>query len=168
MGSFTRVNGKLDGTGILVLTNETAARLIFIPTRISQIDARLGTVSQNLDGTIASFSGLYGARYINVDSRINLADGTLSKQVGAELAKRVQTETIANNNNYKTYLETSVLRATKFTANANGTNIVPVSDVTGLAVTNTIFVVSETQAELTGTITAINGLNITLSCNCSS
>jgi hypothetical protein len=157
------VNGKLDGTGILVLTNETAARLLFIPTRIAQIDARLGTVSQNLDGTIASFSGLYGARYINVDSRINLADGTLSKQVGAELAKRVQTETIANNNNYKTYLETSVLRATKFTANANGTNIVPVSEVTGLSVTDTIYVVSETQAELTGTITAINGLNVTLS-----
>jgi hypothetical protein len=157
------VNGKLDGTGILILTNETAARLIYIPTRISQIDTRLGTVTQNLDGTIASFSGLYGARYINVDSRINIADGTLSKQVGAELAKRVQNETIANNNNYKSYLETNVLRATKLTANANGTNIISVDNVTGLAVTNTIYIVSETQTELTGTITAINGLNITLS-----
>jgi hypothetical protein len=157
------IDGKLDGTGIQILTDETAARLAFIPTRITQIDTRLGTIVQNLDGTISSFSGLYGARYINVDSRINLADGTLSKQVGTELAKRVQSETINNNNNYKIYLEDNVLIASKLTANANGTNTIFISDATGLLVSDTIFVTSETQSELTGTITNINGLEITLS-----
>jgi hypothetical protein len=157
------INGKLAGTGILVLSNETAARLAFIPTRITQIGTRLGTVVQGADGAISSFSGLYGARYVNIDSRINLADGSLSKQTGVELAKRVQTETISNNNNYKTYLETNVLRATKFTANATGTNVIVVADITGLSISDTIYVVSETQAELTGTITNINGFNITLS-----
>lgn len=157
------VNGKLDGTGVLVLSNETAARLIYIPTRISQIDSRLGDVTQNADGTIASFSGLYGARYINIESRINLADGSLSKQTGLELAKRVQSETILNNNNYKTYLDGNVLRSSKLSSNANGTNIVSIEDATGLSVSDTVYIVSETQSELTGTISAINGLNITLS-----
>lgn len=157
------IDGKLDGTGLAILTNETAARLVYITTRITQIDTRLGSLTQNPDGTLSSPSGLYFARYINIDSRLNLATGTLSKQVGIELAVRVQNETITNNNDYKTYLDNNVLRATKLTANANGTNTIAVADVTGLSVSNTVYVVSETQTELTGTITAINGLNVTLS-----
>ena len=157
------VNGKLDGTGLTILTAETAARLTYVATRVSQINTRLGSITQGADGSVSAFSGLYGARYINTDSRINLAEGTLSKQTGLELGKRVQQENIVNNNNYSTYLDTNVLRATKFTANGNGTNIVSVASTTGLSVSNTIYVVSETQTELTGTISAINGLNITLS-----
>lgn len=159
------VNGKLDGTGLAILTDETTARLVYIATRVSEVNTRLGDITQNADGSLASFSGLYGARYTNIDSRINLATGTLSKQVGIELAIRVQNETITNNNDYKTYLDNNVLRATKLTANANGTANIAVSDVTGLAVSNTIYIVSETQAELTGTILAINGLVVTLSFN---
>lgn len=157
------VNGKLDGTGLAILTNETAARLVYIATRITEVNTRLGSLTQNPDGTLSSPSGLYFARYINIDSRINLATGTLSKQVGIELAIRVQNETITNNNDYKTYLDGNVLRATKLTANANGTDTIAVADITGLSVSDTVYVVSETQTELTGTITAINGLNVTLS-----
>jgi uncharacterized membrane protein len=55
------------------------------------------------------------------------------------------------------------LRTEPLAANATGNNVISVASVTGLAVSNAIFIVADSLSELSGTITAINGLNITVS-----
>jgi hypothetical protein len=57
----------------------------------------------------------------------------------------------------------SELRTEKLTTNGNGTNIVTVGSVAGFSVSDAVFVVSDAQPELTGTILGISGMNIQLS-----
>ena len=156
------IGGKVDDPGLDILNNAATARLSFIPTRTSQVTTRLGDITQNANGSIASFSGLYGARYINIDSRINLAEGTLTKTTGLELAKRVQQENINNNNNYLQYLTDEILVASKLSVNANGTTIITVADASLFTVSDSVYVVSDTVAELAAEIVDIDGNVITL------
>ena len=156
------VDGKVDDTGLAILDDEITRRTPQIAARIAEINTRLGDVTQNTDGSIASQSGLYAARYVNLDARINLAEGALTKQAGLELAKRVQNENIGNNDNYLQYLTDNVLIATKMAADGDGTNTITVDDATEFAISDTVFVVSETQTEITGTITNKVGNVLTL------
>lgn len=156
------VGGKVDDSGLAILNDEIAARTAFIPTRIGEIDSRLGDVSQNADGTIASQSGLYSARYVPLDLRLNLAEGSLSKQKGLELAKRVQQENIANNNDTLQYFTDNVLVASKLSEDATGTNTITVEDGSLFSVSDSVYIVSETVAEVSATITDINSNTITL------
>lgn len=156
------VDGKVDDSGLQILDDEATRRNGFIPTRIAEIEARLGDVTQNPDGSIASQSGLYAGRYINLDLRINLAEGVLSKQTGLELGKRVQTENIANNNDTLTYLNDSVLKASKLAQDADGTNVIEVEDGSLFSISDSVYVVSDTQAEISATISNISSNTITL------
>lgn len=156
------VGGKVDDPGLQVLDDESARRSPFIPSRIAEIEARLGDVTQNSDGSIASQSGLYAGRYINLDLRLNLAEGTLSKQKGLELGKRVQTENIANNNDTLTYLTDSVLVASKLAIDADGSDTIEVLDGTLFSISDTVYVVSDNQVEVSATITNISSNTITL------
>lgn len=159
------VGGKVDDPGLLILNDEAAARNSFIPTRQSQINSRLGSVNQDIsDGTITSLSGLYGNRYINIDARVNLVQGSLSQSSRLELGKKAQDQGADNNTQYLNYL-TNIIVATKLAADGTGANTIEVEDVSNFSISDTVFVVSDTQSELTGTITNISGTTVTLSFN---
>ena len=156
------VGGKLDDSGLATLDDEITARLAFIPTRIAQIDSILGDVAQDATGIITSQSGHYSSRYIPLDLRLNLAEGTLTRQTGLELAKRVQTENISNNNDTLQYLTDVVLVASKLAIDADGTSIIEVEDGTLFSISDSVFVVSDTVAEISASITNISTNIITL------
>jgi hypothetical protein len=158
-------NGKVSNSGLALLNSAGTTRNAFIPTRIAQINSRLGDITQNSDGSISAFTGLYGARYINIDSRVNLADGTLSKITGLELGKRVQQETINNNNNYLTYLTDNILVSSKLAEDSNGSATIIVEDSTLFSELDSVYLVSETQSEVAANVVSIENNTIVLDIN---
>lgn len=161
------IGGKLDDSGLQILDDETSARNTFIPSRITEVTTRLGDVVQASDGNITSQSGLYANRYINVDLRLNLAQGTLTRQVGVELSRRVQLENIDNNNVILSYFTDSVLVASKLAIDADSTNVIEVEDGSIFSISDNVYVVSDTQAEVLASITNISSNTITLDTNIS-
>lgn len=154
-------DSKFVDVNITPLQTEVTARQSFSTTRDSQITTALGTFTQAGDGTFSG-SGIYYLRFVQIDTRINLAGGPLTEYY----EKNVSTEALAQivtNANSRDATFNSELRVEALTENANGTNIVKVASVTGFAVSDTVFIMADGETELTGTITNIAAPNITLS-----
>lgn len=143
------------------LQAEITARTTYAGTRNTEITTALGTVSQAGNGTYSG-SGIYHERFKQIDLRINAAGGPLTEYYEKNMADSALSQIVTTATNTQTTYN-SELRTEKFTADGNGTNTITVGSVTGFSIGNTIFVVSDTQPELTGTITGISGLNIQLS-----
>lgn len=143
------------------LQAEVTARTTFSSTRNSQITTALGSVTQAGNGTFSG-SGIYFERFKQLDLRINAAGGPLTEYYEKNMADSALTQIVNTaTTTYATY--SSELRTEKLTADGNGTNTVTVGSVTGFAISDTIYIVSDTQPEITGTITDISGMNIQLS-----
>lgn len=143
------------------LETEANARLTFATTRATQITTALGSITQNPDGTFSG-SGIYHFRFIQIDLRINLAGGPLTEYYEKNIADIALDNIVTNATNRLATFGTE-LRTEPLSVNPVGTNVITVASTSGFAVSNTIFVMADSETELTGTITAINGLNITLS-----
>ena len=154
-------DSKFTTNNLTPLQTEVTARTSFSTTRNSQITTALGSVSQMGNGTYSG-SGIYHERFKQIELRINLAGGPLTEYYEKGVADAALAQIVTTAQNTATTYNTE-LRTEALTADGNGTNTVAVASVTGYAVSDTVFLVSDTQSELTGTITAINGLNITLS-----
>jgi hypothetical protein len=154
-------DSKFTNNNLLTLTNEVTARGLFSTTRNAQIGTALGSITQNPDGTFTGV-GLFHERFKQIDLRINLAGGPLTEYYEKGMADAALSQIAATATSTATSYNTE-LRTEKLTANGNGTNVVTVASVTGFANGNTVFVMADTLTELTGTISSINGLNITLS-----
>ena len=150
---------------LLVIKNEITARLSFIPTRAAQINANLGSVVQDLStGNITSSSGFYGDRMSILNLRLNLMNGSLRKVEGLKLGEKAQDEAVNSNANAASVYG-SVMKVSAFRAPATGISTIHVKDATGFSVSNSVYVISDTQAEIPATIVAISGNAITLSVN---
>lgn len=148
-----------------VLKNEITARTAFIPTRVSQLNTNLGSVVQDLStGNITSSSGFYGDRMSILNLRLNLMNGSLRKVEGLKLGEKAQDEAVNSNAN-ATSVYGSVMKVSAFRAPATGIATIHVKDATGFSVSNSVYVISDTQAEIPATIVAISGNAITLSVN---
>lgn len=150
---------------LLVIKNEITARLSFIPTRAAQININLGSVVQNLStGNITSSSGFYGDRMSILNLRLNLMNGSLRKVEGLKLGEKAQDEAVNSNVNAASVYG-SVMKVSAFRAPSTGISTIHVKDATGFAVSNSVYVISDTQLEIPATIVAISGNAITLSVN---
>lgn len=154
-------DSKYVTVNITPLQSEVTARTSYATTRNTEITTALGSVSQAGNGTYSG-SGVFHERFKQIDLRINAAGGPLTEYYEKNMADSALTQIVNTANNTKTTYE-SELRTEKLTANGNGTNTVTVGSVTGFSIGNTVYVVSDTQPELTGTISGIAGLNIQLS-----
>lgn len=158
--SFTSSRYRTDE--LQVLKDIVALRSPFIVTRQSQISGHLGTVAQNTStGEVTSATGFLGNRFRLIDVRINAIAGSLTKLKGLERGKDAQ-QAIQNSNDNAALALASAITATKF--RSPGTNItsVHVLDASGFAVNDSVFVASDTQAELAGVIQQIQGNRIVL------
>lgn len=140
------------------LKAEITARESFLITRDGELLVNLGDITQNTDGSIASQSGLYGDRYTALDLRINLIGGFLSSQFGGELGQRAQSENIDNNNAALALYETN-LKVSKFLSAGTETAIIHVKDNTEFNSLDNVFIVSDTQPELSAQVLAKVGAN---------
>lgn len=157
----TLLDSKFVNVNITPIQSEVTARTSFNTTRNTQITTALGSISQAGDGSFTG-TGVYFLRFTQINLRINLVGGPLTEYYEKNLAVSALSE-IANTAVSTSATYNTELRMEPLTANATGTNIVSVASITGLAVSNSIFIVADSLSELSGTITAINGLNITVS-----
>ncbi len=157
----TLTDSKFVNINITPLQNKVTSRTSGASTRNTQITTALGSVTQNPDGTYSG-PGIYGLRYTQIDSRINLAGGPLTEFYEKDLAGAALGAIVATSNNKGATFDAE-LKVTKMTANGDGTMVIKVADATGFTSGNTVFVVGDSLTELTGTITGINGLNVSLS-----
>lgn len=145
------------------LKDALTTRESFVTTRQSQIDGYLGTIDQNFTtGIINSTSGFYGDRFRIIDLRLNLMGGSLTKLTALQNAKNSQDALISTNNNALiTY--NALLTAVRFRAPGTNLKIIHVLSTSGFQVGDSIFVVSNSQPELSGTIVNISGDAVELS-----
>lgn len=145
-----------------ILKNEVSARTAFIPTRISQLNSALGSISQNSDGSISSSSGTYGVRFSAINLRLNLMNGSLRRLEGMKLGIKAQDESIALNNDAQdTY--SSLMTASAFRAPALGGPAIHVKDGSGFSIGDSVYVISDSQLEISATILDKTGDMLVLS-----
>jgi hypothetical protein len=148
-----------------VLKTEITARSSFITTRLSQLATNLGSVTQNYTtGAVSAVAGYWGDRFNIIDLRLNLVTGTLRRLEGIKLGKKAQDEAITSNA-VALAVYSAVMKAISFRAPSIGTNIINVKSATGFAVSDAVYIVADTQNEISTTITAITGDTITLGVN---
>lgn len=155
------LDSKFVNVNITPIQSEVTARTSFNTIRNTQITTALGNISQAGDGSFTG-TGVYFLRFTQINLRINLVGGPLTEYYEKNLAVSALGE-IANTAVATSVTYNTELRTEPLAANATGSNTVSVASITGLAVSNPIFIVADSLSELSGTITAINGLNITVS-----
>lgn len=138
------------------IETEITARQAFTSTRLSQISTALGSITQNPgDGSVTG-SGAYKLRYDQVNNRINLTGGPLSAYWQKGLASSAL-QSIADTKNSQLDTFGNKMKAVGLTTSAKGTQKIEVSSTSDFSAGQTVYVVSETQSEITGTIFSIDG-----------
>jgi hypothetical protein len=138
-----------------------AARTAFIPTRIPQITASIGSASQ--PGPEGAFTGTGTfLKYCNIiNMRIHRVEGTLSKYVNVDLGIKAITEKIALKQTQLAQ-DTSVFDVKEFQVDGNGSDTVKLKNVAGLAPSQTVKIISNKKGAITTTIVSINDLDVQL------
>jgi hypothetical protein len=150
---------KIQPTTLQPLKNELTARSSYISTRQSELEGSeyLGSINQDINsGSLIDTQGLYGERMLFIDMRLNLVGGTLSKLVNLDKTRGGQEALKESADNAEKGLEL-VIKATK--ASADGANIqfLHFENLSGFSAGDRVYMVSDTQDELSGSIEEING-----------
>jgi hypothetical protein len=154
--STTGANGRYVDTNLgasSTLFAQIGVRQAFIPTRITQIIASLGSVT--VTGNTFTGTGPYFERYTWLNTRINVLSGSATRYFSLSLAISTLQALLASNlallAQYNAYFTTKAI-----TVN-DSTTIIQVTDTVGLAQGDIVTVVSNTQPELTRAIMKIQG-----------
>lgn len=153
LGNDSKYTDSIFGT----IETQRTARNSFAPTRISQIGTALGVVNQNpSDGTFSG-TGVYKLRYDQLNNRINLTGGPLSQYWQQGLAQTAL-QSISDTKNSQLNTFTASMKAVLLALSSKGTQKLEVTSTADFSPGQTVYVVSETQTELTGTIATIDNL----------
>lgn len=149
-------------TSILALQAALTIRQTFLATRISQLTAILGNITQDVDtGAITSSSGAYGQRYAIIALRLNSLTGTLAQlanfNTGINAQNQIKSGILSNAQTYSTYVPTSILKT-----DASNLSIIHVADPSLFSPGDLVYVYAENQDELTRAVKSINNDVITL------
>ena len=156
---------KLRITELQLIKDEITARQAFIAIRDAEVTTNLGGVNQDIsNGSIISYSGLYGERFGAIELRLNAINGSLQRSIIIGRGNGAQDEIIAYNNNALITYST-VIKVSLFRAPAAGTGTIHVLDTTGFTVSDPVFIVADTQAEISATILNIQGNTVFLDVN---
>lgn len=153
-GSTSRF-GDAELNDLFALSN---ARPTQISSRVSQITAGLGNVTQDGEGNYSG-SGHYSSLFKWVDLRANLAYGTLRSYYNFDLIitfidTKINGEN-AKKSEYEVYLDVKKITLIE-------SDTVTVENVAGLSVTDTVKIIDEAQPSLICTILDIDGLKVKL------
>lgn len=157
----TGLTGKYVAASIAPISAEITARQAFIPTRITEIVTALGSTSNDALFQSGDTFGTnspnnpYFNRYKWLNFRINRQSGSLRRYYAAQQASGAVTQLLSDNNLIKAEYNGYFL--TKAVIFNDGSDILHLKDLTGLSVSDTVTIVSETQVEITRTVVAIMG-----------
>lgn len=144
-----------------IIKDELTARQAFITTRISQLEGYLGDVVQDLNDGSFTPTGFYGDRFRFIDLRLNAVGGSLTRLKGLEAGEKAQDQfKQANANAAAAY--SSVLEAVAFRSPAVNSTSIHVLDASAFSPGDSVYVVSDTQAEISATIDSIDGNRVIL------
>lgn len=170
----TGVGGKFDNGSITSLLGHVTSRTAQFASRISQIDAALGSVVDNGNGTFTfgiTEEDIYYQRYRLLNARINRAYGSLTRSVRLSSSNSILGELIANDTFMaETYhvapdVTSNRMIATKFTKDSDGTNLIEVESISDFATGDVVYIISESQSEITASISFVAQNIITLNIN---
>jgi len=159
-GSTSRFGNNLSEIETLLST-----RLTEIPARATQITTRLGSITQNPDGTYSG-DGNYFNLFSSLDVRLNKGGGTLRSYYNSDLGIALFTNMIVSFQN-QVDRDSAAFTVKALGANANGTNQITVTDSTGLTA-GPAKVMSSTQPVIDVNIASIFGSTLTLDVTVSS
>lgn len=154
---------QLYSVNLATFTAAVTARASFVTTRTAQLNAVLGSISQDTtNGNITASSGFYGQRYGFLVLRLNALNGSLTQLASLQVAAGAQTSIIASiKQNAATYY--SILPTSGFQSNANGTPFISLVDVSFLHPGDQVYVTADNQVETQYAIKTIVGNAVTLS-----
>ena len=154
--------GRYGDTVLAPLEARVTTRGTETVNRINQINLALGALSQNPDGTFSG-SGHYHTLFKWIDIRIKKGSGTLFNFYNFDVAVGFINSQIDTLNNKKAEYDNAIL-VKAITADVIGSVFVPVADITGLSISDTVKVVSDDDGEpvVTGNIVDIQGLILEL------
>lgn len=145
-----------------VLKAEITARQAFLITRKAELNINLGSINQDYNtGDILGGSGFYFKRFRFIDMRLNTMVGSLTKLRGFERGKDAQQQ-LQNSNNLAQGALTDTISASAFRAPATNTTSVHVLDGTLFSPSDSVYIVSDTQQEISANIVSIDGNRIVL------
>lgn len=152
---------KLRATELSALQAAIASRSAFSAIREAQLVVNLGTLTQNLSNGSVSGAGLYYDRYLIIQLRIGLLGGSLIVAESFDKAEQAQIELKQSIDDAKTaYL--AVIFCSALSAPANGTKYVSVKDASGFVAGDTVYIITDTQAELRRNVEAVAGNRLLL------
>lgn len=153
---------KLRVAELNALKTAISNRSAFILTRVSQLTGYLGTLSQNLSNGDVSGSGLYYERYLIINLRLNLLNGSLIEYNSFDKAISAQQDQQSAITSALTTYQ-SVIKAAKFLSSATGTEYVQMSSVDNFNVGDQVYLTTDTQEEIVRNIVEISGKRIKFS-----
>jgi len=159
----TGVGAKYTSAGMSPLMSEVSARLAFIPTRIAQIEAALGTSSgaalsqTGNDFTATDQTNRYYLRYKWLNFRINRATGSLRRFYAADQSSGALAE--LKNSNTTLAAEYDQYFLTRQISAVDTTSILQLKSNAGLSAGDQVSIVSETQPIIKRVIIQIMGTN---------
>jgi hypothetical protein len=158
--STTGANGKFTTTKIQDISTMAATRVTQSPARLSQVTIALGTNSATaLSQSGDTFSGQTGSPYYDrykwLNIRINRSTGSLRRYYSAGESKVMLQHMYDNNIAIKA--EYAAYFLTKSVTFNDGTDIVHIKDTNGIGISDTVYIVSETQPEISRTVLQILG-----------
>lgn len=149
-------------TQLNTLKAAITARSSQITTRLGEVTGYLGGVTQDpSSGDITGGSGFYLSRAKAMNLRLHAMGGSLSALKGADKSIAALDQFSKNKDDAVAVYQTAMV-ATLLRAPANGTDKIHVKDATNFAVGNQIFIITDSQPELSRTIQAISGTMFTL------
>jgi hypothetical protein len=153
---------KLRVAELNALKTAISNRSAFILTRVSQLTGYLGTLSQNLSNGDVSGSGLYYERYLIINLRLNLLNGSLIEYNSFDKAISAQQDQQSAITSALTTYQ-SVIKAAKFLSSATGTEYVQMFSVDNFNVGDQVYLTTDTQEEIVRNIVEISGKRIKFS-----
>lgn len=153
---------KLHSTQLTTLQTALNNRISYIATRVGQVNAILGSISQNLStGNITSESGLYGIRYDYLTLRLDSLNGSLIELVGYQTSTSAQDDikssTLSNKAIYFSIVPTTALKNS-----GNGSSTINVQNASFLNPGDQVFLYAEGQTELLRAVKSVTGTLVVL------
>jgi len=153
---------KLGPVTLQPIKDELTARTAFLVNRIGQLNGYFGSITQDTaTGELTAQSGWYGARFLIIDSRLNLISGSANGKFGAEKALATQDQIKASNNTAAAAYDLT-MKATKAVAPGLDTTYLNVEDASAFSVGDRVYVVANDQEELSGSIEEVSGNRVKL------
>ena len=159
---YSGVTGRFTDAAFSMIIPEIAARAAFCAIRVPQISIALGSVTDNLDGTYSGTDGdIYYERYKWLDIRLNRLSGSAFKYYAMD-RNSAGFEKIIDHQNTILSRYTPYFKAMRIVEPIRGTNPVTVNDSAGFNSGDSVYVVSDDQAEFVTSVTAVDGNSVSL------